>query len=160
MAITRSHKPTRASSPKFNHTHVPSHKPLPNSLGPHQRPGATKLKRKNGLTKELTALGIVPKPEKKAYDGPGERGDVSRFTGQGTECTICAESQAQREFPETAILSPCDHPSTICRTCIARHTETQLAGDGKWRNVQCLQCHTKQTKAQICKLVWKEDFKG
>lgn len=65
---------------------------------------------------------------------------------------------SRHEFPEASTMGPCTHDSVICRTCIARHTETQLSEDGRWRHVQCLQCHARQTKAQICKLIWKNDF--
>ncbi|KAL8995419.1 MAG: hypothetical protein Q9169_004831 [Polycauliona sp. 2 TL-2023] len=157
MAITRSDKRTRVSGPKSNQTQLALHKSLANA--PEPLPVVSK-QRKNGLIKELTALGIVPKPKKKVYDGPGERGKGTRVSLEGIECIICAEPQPQCEFPEAASLSPCNHPSRTCRTCIARHTKIQLSGDGKWHNVQCLECHSKQTKAHICKLVWKEDFKG
>ncbi|KAL8911941.1 MAG: hypothetical protein Q9171_002983 [Xanthocarpia ochracea] len=153
MAVTRNTPRVRVSSPRNQLARSTVKSATSHSSATH------KQKRKGGLTKELAALGIIPKPEKKAYDGPGERGDSARLTAQGTECSICAETQAQREFPEAATLNPCEHESRICRTCVARHTETQLFRDGKWRHVQCLECHAKQTKAQICKLVWKEDFK-
>ncbi|KAI4238289.1 MAG: hypothetical protein LQ349_001211 [Xanthoria aureola] len=162
MAITRSHQRARAPSPRIHHAPFKSHTSHATVLvlDPRQPSVAGKRKRNAGLTKELAALGILPKPEKKLYDGPGERGNNGiRVTEPGAECTICAETQTQREFPETATLGPCEHASRICRTCIARHTESQLSGDGKWRRVQCLECHVKQTKTQICKIVWKEDFK-
>lgn len=93
MAITRSKQRARASSPKThlarNHT---SHATV---LDPRQSSVAGKRKRNAGLMKELAALGVLPKPEKKPYDGPGERGYSTRVTEQGTECTICAETQAQ-----------------------------------------------------------------
>lgn len=82
--------------------------------------------------------------------------------GRNVEFVNCDSDKAKpirREFPEIATLGLCNHASGICRTCIARHTESQLSGDGKWRRVQCLDCRAKQSKAQICKLVWKEDFK-
>ncbi|KAL8846033.1 MAG: hypothetical protein Q9221_008846 [Calogaya cf. arnoldii] len=159
MAITRSHKRTRVSSPVTHFKRNTSHTSHATVFDQRQASLAGKRKRKDNLTKELAALGVLPKPDKKAYDGPGERGDSIRVTEQGKECTICDETQAEREFPDVTTLYPCDHESRICRTCIARHTETQLSGDGKWRHVQCLECHSKQTKAQIGKLIWKEDFK-
>ncbi|KAI4244783.1 MAG: hypothetical protein L6R42_010360 [Xanthoria sp. 1 TBL-2021] len=141
MAITRSNQRARDSSPKTYLVRKTSHTSHATVLDPRQPSVAGKRKRNAGLTKELAALGVLPKPEKKRYDGPGERGYGTGVTEQGAECTICAETQAQHEFPELATLSPCDHEN------------------GKWRRVQCLECHAKQTKAQICKLVWKEDFK-
>ncbi|CAL8576033.1 hypothetical protein XPA_001925 [Xanthoria parietina] len=159
MAITRSHQRARASDPRTHHAPLKSHTSHATVSDPRQPSVAGKRKRNAGLTKELAALGLLPKPEKKLYDGPGERGTGMRVTNQGTECTICAETQTPREFPEIATLGLCNHASRICRTCIARHTESQLSGDGKWRRVQCLDCRAKQSKAQICKLVWKEDFK-
>lgn len=94
MAITRSNRCTRASSPK-THLIGNSHKNHTSSADPHQLPVANGQKRKIALTKELAALGVLPKPDRKQYDGPGERGDGSRFTEQGTECMICAETQKQ-----------------------------------------------------------------
>ncbi|KAI4117580.1 MAG: hypothetical protein LQ345_002211 [Seirophora villosa] len=40
-----------------------------------------------------------------------------------------------------------------------RHTENQLSIDGKWHRVACLACRAHVSKAQLRKLVWKEDFK-
>ncbi|KAL8790192.1 MAG: hypothetical protein Q9213_000723 [Squamulea squamosa] len=159
MAVTRSNPRPRASSPRAKSLRNTHNTSQASTSAPRQSSAAYKQKRKGGLTKEIAALGVIPKPKKKEYEGPGNRGNGTRFADDGKECSICAEVQALREFPETESLSPCDHESKICRTCIARHTETQLSGDGKWRQVWCLDCHARQSKAQIRKLVWQEDFK-
>ncbi|KAL8892617.1 MAG: hypothetical protein Q9215_000496 [Flavoplaca cf. flavocitrina] len=106
MAITRSKRYTRASSPK---THLIGNldKSHANPAGPHQLPVANGKKRKIALSNELAALGVFPKPDKKQYDGPGERGTGSRFTEEGTQCMICAETQTQQEFPEASTMGPC-----------------------------------------------------
>ncbi len=93
MAITRSHQRARASDPRTHHASLKSHTSHATVSDPRQPSVAGKRKRNAGLTKELAALGLLPKPEKKLYDGPGERGTGMRVTNQGTECTICAETQ-------------------------------------------------------------------
>ena len=94
MAITRSNRCTRTSSPKA-HLVGNFHKSHASPADSHQLPVANGQKRKIALSKELAALGVLPKPDKKQYDGPGERGAGSRFTEQGTQCMICAETQTQ-----------------------------------------------------------------
>lgn len=95
MAITRSNQRARDSSPKTYLVRKTSHTSHATVLDPRQPSVAGKRKRNAGLTKELAALGVLPKPEKKPYDGPGERGYSASVIEQGTECTICAETQAQ-----------------------------------------------------------------
>ncbi|CAO1600168.1 hypothetical protein XANCAGTX0491_003871 [Xanthoria calcicola] len=96
MAITRSHQRARAPSPRIHHGSLTSPTGHATVFDPRQPPIAGKRKRNAGLTKELAALGILPKPEKKLYDGPGERGNNGiRVTEPGAECTICAETQTQ-----------------------------------------------------------------
>ncbi|KAL8760736.1 MAG: hypothetical protein Q9184_003094 [Pyrenodesmia sp. 2 TL-2023] len=132
MAITRQARKARGSSPNARATRVPPSR------------AATAHNRKGGLTKELVALGVLPtfQKAKEIYQGPGYQSNAPSLGEKSTECAICAEMQDQSQFPETT-----------------RHTETQLSGDGKWRHVQCVECEVKLSKAQIGRLVWREDFK-
>lgn len=170
MAITRQTRKARGGS-------------SPSRLSAGSRPtkaSSTTAFSKSGLTKELVALGAIPKPQlpKHKDEGPGYQGPESRISRTGPECSICAETQqpyvypsfshpkscteefGRRQFPAPESLpSQCTHESNICRTCIARHTENQLSIDGKWHRVACLACRAHVGKAQLRKLVWKEDFK-
>ncbi|KAL8852328.1 MAG: hypothetical protein Q9221_002824 [Calogaya cf. arnoldii] len=89
---------------------------------------------------------------KKGYIGPGYQGMAVGIFEKGVECTICAEVRGRQVSSCTQFKRP---ESWLMK---ARHTENQLAVNGKWRRVDCLQCQAKLSKNQVCKLIWREDF--
>ncbi|KAI4265971.1 MAG: hypothetical protein L6R38_009047 [Xanthoria sp. 2 TBL-2021] len=113
--------------------------------------GRYSLRLRDQFHKVVRPVGVT-KPKRKARSS-GFSKSREGYNGPGYQ-----EVRGRRQFPEDQSLKGCNHESNICRICIARHTETQLAVDGKWRRVNCLQCQTKLSKDQVCKLIWRDDF--
>ncbi|KAG6990997.1 hypothetical protein G7Y79_00059g091820 [Physcia stellaris] len=96
---------------------------------------------------------------KNVYRGPGyQKKGASRTAKKGMECLICAEPQKDNQFPTPEQMDGCSHESNVCRSCIARHVETQIPANGKWQGVQCLDCQASLNKRQISNLVWMDEY--